>query len=130
MSRKKPRGESHVRLYAHELACPAWQTLDPDGRALLVELRALYQPRQGPFVFLSVRECMRRLGIGQRRAQAAFAVLLERGWIEVATPSNFDWKAGMARQWRLTNEPGANGHPPPKPYMRWQPTDIGHEKTR
>lgn len=43
MSRRKRKGpatEAHVRLYAHETRSPAWQTLEPDARALLVELRA------------------------------------------------------------------------------------------
>ncbi len=43
----------HVRLYAWELDCPAYRTLSPEARALLVELRALYKPSNGKEIFLS-----------------------------------------------------------------------------
>ncbi|HEX7342161.1 MAG TPA: hypothetical protein VF269_07785 [Rhodanobacteraceae bacterium] len=126
MSKRKPKGESHVRVYAHEMRVPAWQTLDVDARALLLELRALYRPSQGNVVFLSLREAMRRLHIGQRRAQHAFAALIERGWISIAAPGGFSRKTRHATSYRLENE--STGEPnsiPRKPYMRWQP-----EKTR
>lgn len=130
MARKKPKGEAHVRLYRHELMAAAWVTLDPDARALLVELRALYQPSQANVVFLSVREAMARLGIGQRRTQAAFAALLERGWIRVDTPGAFTRKVRHATSYRLENEADASpGAVASKTYMRWQPNG-GHEKTR
>lgn len=129
MPRQKPRGEAHVRLYRHELDTPAWQTLTPDGKALLIELRALYRPTEANVVFLSQREAMRRLGIGQRRTQAAFAALIERGWITVETPGAFSRKVRHATSYRLMNEAnGSPGNKPSKPYMRWRPTD--NEKTR
>lgn len=124
MSRRKRKGpatEAHVRLYAHETRCPAWQTLEPDARALLVELRALYQPSQGNVVYLSIREAERRLNIGQRRVQRAFDALLARGWIAVHEPGGFTRKMRHATSYRLENEPGdAPGAMPRKSYMRWQ----------
>ena len=134
MARKKPSGEAHVRLYRHELECPAWRTLDTDARALLIELRALYQPTQGNIVFLSVREGMERLGIGQRRVQAAFKALLDRGWIVVETRGGFTRKVRHATSYRLENEASAApGSVPSKAYMRWRPDDHtvpDAEKTR
>lgn len=133
MSRRKRKGpatEAHVRLYAHETRCPAWQTLEPDARALLVELRALYQPSQANIVFLSIREAERRLNIGQRRVQRAFDALLVRGWIAVHEPGGFTRKMRHATAYRLENEPSAApGATPNKSYMRWQPRPSD-EKTR
>lgn len=133
MSRRKRRGpatEAHVRLYAHETRSPAWQTLEPDARALLVELRALFQPSQGNVVYLSIREAERRLNIGQRRVQRAFDALLARGWITVHEPGGFTRKMRHATAYRLENEPGAApGAKPSKAYMRWQPR-TSDEKSR
>jgi len=132
-SRLKAKGrsgighEAHVRLYAHELTCPAYCTLNPDARALLIELRALYRPSKGNVVFLSLREATKRIGVGQRRVQAAFAALIERGWITVETPGGFTYKTRHATSYRLENEAGAAlDAKPSKPYMRWQP-DAGLE---
>lgn len=134
-SRLKAKGrasigkESHVRLYAHELNCPAYRTLDSDARALLVELRALYRPSTGNAVFLSVREAMKRIGVGQRRAQAAFAALIERGWITVEISGGFMYKTRHATSYRLENEAGvALDAKPSKAYMRWQPEADMDEK--
>lgn len=120
--RKGPATEAHVRLYAHETRCLAWKTLEPDARALLVELRSLYQPSQFNIVFLSIREAMRRLNIGQRRVQGAFEALLVRGWIAIHEPGGFNRKTRQATAYRLENEPSAApGARAPKPYMQWQP---------
>lgn len=125
MSKQKKRGESHVRVYAHEMRTLAWQTLSVDAKTLLVELRALYKPSAGNTVFLSCREAMKRLHIGQRRVQAAFAELIERGWISVATPGGFNRKTRHATSYRLENEStGAPNNIPRKEYMRWQPEKI------
>lgn len=122
MSKSKKRGEAHVRVYAHEMRTAAWQTLSVDAKALLVELRALYKPSAGNTVFLSCREAMKRLHIGQRRVQAAFAELIERGWISVETPGGFNRKTRHATSYRLENEStGAPNSIPRKAYMRWQP---------
>jgi hypothetical protein len=70
---------------------------------------------------------MKRIGVGQRRAQAAFAALIERGWITVETPGGFTYKTRHATSYRLENEAGATlGAKPSKAYMRWQP-DAGLE---
>ncbi|WP_368865349.1 hypothetical protein [Stenotrophomonas maltophilia] len=114
----------HVRLYAWELECQAYRTLDPVARALLVELRALYRPSTGAEVFLSVREAMQRVGVTQRPVQNAFKSLLERGWIEEAKAGSFDQKTGTgrARSFLLTNiGPAGDDVDAKRTYMRWNP---------
>lgn len=115
----------HVRLYAWEMACPAYQTMDICARQLLIELRALYRPVSGNEVFLSIREARRRLGgIGQAKVQAAFAALEERGWIEEVKAGSFNQKTGTgrARSFRLTNiGPDGGDVDGKRTYMRWRP---------
>ena len=114
----------HVRLYAWELECQAYRTLDPVARALLVELRALYRPSTGAEVFLSVREAMQRVGVTQRPVQNAFKSLLERGWIEEAKGGSFDQKTGTgrARSFLLTNiGPAGDDVDAKRTYMHWKP---------
>lgn len=125
--------EAHVRMYRHELECAAWQTLSPDARALLIEMRALYRPAEGNVIFLSVREAMRRLGVGQRRAEAALDQLQERGWITLDTPGGFSRKTRHATSYRLENEPPTTspGSIPRKLYMSWNPShDEGGDLCR
>jgi DNA-binding transcriptional MocR family regulator len=104
--------------------CPAYRTLEPVARVLLIELRALYRPSAGAEVFLSVREAMQRVGVTQRPVQSAFKALLERGWIEEAKAGSFDQKTGTgrARSFLLTNIGPAGDHVDSKrTYMRWKP---------
>lgn len=119
MSRRKPRYEAHVRLYQHELQSEAYRSLSPDARAMLVEFRALYDGRENR-VHMSVREAMRRIDVGQRRAQQARDELMDRGWIRLLTPGTFTRKARHATEYALTNEPIGSGAAP-KDFMRWRP---------
>jgi hypothetical protein len=108
---------------------PAWRTLTPDARALLIELRALYRPSEANVVFLSIREAVARLGMCQKRVQTAFGVLLDRGWIVLDTPGGFSRKNRVATTYRLTNEASASpGAVPTKEYTRWPPPEIPQEK--
>ena len=130
---KRPFGEAHVRLYRHELESPAWRTLSVDARALLIELRALFDPKRGDNrVFLGMRQAMERLGIGQRRVETARTELLERGWITVAERGSFTRKVRHATAYALENEPpsDAAGAVPSKMFMRWRPCVEGGHGSR
>ena len=123
MSRRKRGGEAHVRLYRHEHESPAYQSLSPEVRALLVEFRALYDGRENR-VHMSVREIRRRLnGIGQVKAERARDELLDRGFIRLLTPGKFTRKDRHAAEYALTHEPLDNGMgaTAPKDFMRWEP---------
>ncbi len=116
------QSDSHVRLYGWELNCPAYRTLSTDARALLVEIRALYSGKCN-CVFLSVREAMARLNVGQRRAQKAFGELTDRGWIQILEKGAFSRKTKLATTFALTNEPleQRDGGGALKSYMHWKP---------
>ncbi len=122
MKPRKPRGEAHVRLYRHELESAAYRSLSTDARALLVEFRALFDGKENE-IFLSVREMQRRLGIGQRPAQAARDELLDRGFIRLMEPGGFNRKTRHASVYALESEPldlDKAGATAPKTYMRWK----------
>ena len=120
MARKR-RSEAYVRFFRHELECPAFRSLSPDARALLVEFRALFDGRRNR-IYMSVRQTMQRIGVGQRRAQRALSDLVEKGWIRLIEPGGFSRKVRHATVFALTNEPleDRDGATAPKDYMRWR----------
>lgn len=120
MARRKLTWDPHVRIYKFEMELDAWSTLSVDSRALLIELRALYHPRNNNIVFLSVREAMRRLNIGQRRVQAAFKELIDKGWISIHQVGSFHFKHRHATSFALENYASAPGKEPRKLYARWK----------
>ena len=131
--RRKPAYEKHVRIHQWEMNLPAWQTLSPIARALLIEMRALYNGTEN-FIFLSQREAARRLNVPTKlRAANAIKELIERGWIRVLTKGGFNRKTRHATEFALENEPLNGTNTAPKAYARWQPPpDAGKasKKTR
>lgn len=55
----------HVRFYQWELKSPAYRSLSLGARALLIELKSLYNGSNNGDLFLSVREAARRLNCGK-----------------------------------------------------------------
>ncbi|PAU74362.1 helix-turn-helix domain-containing protein [Halomonas salipaludis] len=118
-----PRGRQdkpHVRLYRHELESPAYRSLCLAARALLVEFRALYN--RDNRIYMSVREVMRRLDVGQKLAERALAELLDRGFIVVLEKGTFNRKTKHATVYALTNEvvESIDKSIAPKCYMSWK----------
>ncbi len=115
----------HVRLYRWELTSPAYRSLSIGARALLVELKALYNGNNNGELFLSTREASRRLNRQNGRNQAArlFAELEDRGFIRARSRGDFKVKSGVmvgrATCWILTEFP-FGGALPTKDFMRWQ----------
>lgn len=120
---RKARHEPHVRLYKHELQSAAYRSLSPEARALLIEMRALYAGKENR-VFMSLREIMRRTGVGRCKAEKARDELLDRGFIRLVEKGEFKRKVRHASIYRLTNEPTnpeKDGSTPTKDFMKWQP---------
>ena len=119
--------DSHARFYFWEWQSPAFQSLSPAARCLLLELKMLHTGRNNGSLFLSVREAARRIGIGKNQAAQAFAGLQDRGFIRANVVGAFNLKAGarrgMATSWVLTEYPvgdamGAGS----RDFMRWTPS--------
>jgi hypothetical protein len=126
--RKPKRGNreaAHVRFYRWELDSPAFRSLSPPSRCLLLELKALYNGRNNGELFLSVREAARRLGIGKSLAAKCFRELCDRGFIKIAKQGAFNVKAaswrGDATAWLLTEHPpGDAAGAGSRDFMRWR----------
>lgn len=117
--------EAHVRLYRHELECPAYRTLSTNARALLIELRALYDVKRGDNrVFHGFRQMMQRCNLTQRAAKRARDELVEKGWITIVEPGGFSRKVRHSTVYALEHLPpnSGNGSQAGKAFMRWQPT--------
>ena len=110
----------YVRIYAWEMNTPAWRSLSTDARSLLIELRALYSGRENR-VYLSVRDMMSKLNIGQRRASRARDELIARGFIKLLHRGDFKRKQRHASEFALLNDPveGDAQITPPLDYMKW-----------
>jgi len=106
----------HVRHYLWMLDSPAYRSLSCPARCLLVELYALHNGVNNGELYLSVREAARRLGVGNTTAWRAFGELEAKGFIRARQRGSFDWKAGLATCWILT-EFGFAGALPSKDFM-------------
>lgn len=98
--------QRHIQLTYRLLECPAYRSLSPNARALLVELAMLYNGSNNGSLYLSVRDAAARLGLGSlKSAQDALDELQALGFIEMVQDAHFKVKAAehsRARTWRLT----------------------------
>ena len=120
-------------MHLWELQSPAYRSLCPAARCVLLELKALYNGLNNGDLFLSVREAARRVGIGKTLAASCFRELRERGFITVSKPGAFNMKAtsrrGDATAWLLTEFPPGDGMGVgSKDFMRWSPPEPADSK--
>jgi hypothetical protein len=117
----------HVRLYRYELESVAYRSLSLGARALLVELKALFNGSNNGSLFMSVREAAKRLNSSKSFAADRFQELHDRGFIRPKTCGAFSVKCllgeGRATNWILTEHPFANALPT-KDFMRWRPDEV------
>lgn len=113
----------HVRIHDWEMNTDAWRSMSTDGRALLIEFRSLFKGAENR-VFLSVRQMMDRINVGQRRAENARNELISRGWIRVIQCGSFTRKVRHATVYALTNEPINAGEVAPKDFMRYSTVAV------
>jgi hypothetical protein len=121
---RRAKDAKHVRLYLYMLKTAAWGSLGCDAKCLLIELMALYNGTNNGELFLSVREAAKRLNASTRRATAAFAELLDRGFI-VTTRKGSRTRRGeerLATCWRLTEfDDDLTRRQPTKEFIAWRP---------
>ena len=114
----------HVRLYQWEIKSAAYRSLTADARALLVELKGLYNGSNNGDLFLSVREAARRVGCGKNLAGELFKQLQDRGFIRPNEVGAFNLKAlagrGKATSWILTEYAVGSSTAGTKDFMRWR----------
>lgn len=124
-SRMLPNGRSansgaHVRLQHWVLTSRAYRWLEPNGRALLVELYALYNGKNNGSIALSVREAAARLAVSCNSVLLPFQDLQEFGFIRPKIKGAFSVKNRRATTWILTEFD--HGHETAtKDFMGWKP---------
>ena len=125
--RSKGGDGHHARLYRWEIESPAYRSLSVGARALLVELKALYNGNNNGDLFLSAREAAKRLNAGRSFAARRFLELQDKGFIRPKEIGAFNLKAlagsGKATSWVLTEFPIGNAATGTKDFMRWPPGD-------
>lgn len=88
------------------LRSPAYRSLTPNARALLVELISIYNGYNNGLLWLSVDDAAARIGRSDHHAaHAAFKELIDVGFVVVESEAYYSIKAGIgsrARCFRLT----------------------------
>lgn len=121
---RSKKDASHVRFYQFELDTVAFRSLSVGPRALLIELKSLYNGSNNGELFMSVREAARRLNVGRGTASEYLDDLQDRGFIRPKVEAGFDWKtAARARKatcWILT-EYATEDAAPTRDFQHWTP---------
>ena len=94
-----------ARLGHEIMSSAAYRSLQPNARALLLELVMLDNGRSNGALFLSEADAAARIGISDRKAvRRAFSALTDVGLIAMTKDAHFQVKVGQgrARCWRLT----------------------------
>lgn len=109
-----------VLLAHYMLRSPAWKTLSPNAKALLIDVWSRHNGANNGAIAYAVREA-EEIGLSKDQASRAFKELTERGFIKMHRASTFNLKTKEARTWELTAEPtGSDGQTPAsKDFMRW-----------
>ncbi len=96
-----------VRLGVDIVDSPAYSSLSPNARSLLVELIRLFNGRNNGHLFLSEQDAANRMGVADRKvAHNTFRELTDAGFIKMTSNAYFSVKLGdgRARSWALTWE--------------------------
>jgi hypothetical protein len=99
------------------LKSPAWLTMSPNAKALLIEVWRRHNGVNNGEISYSVREAA-AIGLGRSAAARAFCELVGRGFLRISRDSCFAYKLKKARTWILTAE-RLNDAPGTKDFMRW-----------
>jgi len=119
-SGKRHREAKHVRLYDWLLDSPAYLSLTPAARSVLVEVTRVYDGSNNGRLALSVRRAAQRCRIAKDTAARAFAELQGRGFIECVKRGAFSLKIRHAAEWRLTwHRCDVTGELSRKPFMSY-----------
>lgn len=101
-SRRRVKYEQHVRLHHWLLSTPAYQSLSPPARAVLVELMRRYNGFNNGRIALSVRDSGMACRISKNTAARALSELVRKGFVVQTRASGFNVKSRIAAEWALT----------------------------
>jgi hypothetical protein len=102
--------------------CAAWHAMDATARALLLELKLLYNRDTEAAVGMSARQAAKLLGVSTRFAVKMLRQLQHYGFTVKALGGHLGANGkGIAAQFRLTDEP-YHGQPATLDFKRWDGT--------
>lgn len=118
------RDTPHYRLHRWLAQTDAWKELTGSEKAIYADIGLRYRgpnSNNGKIPY-SIREAAACARIGKTSAAKCMLRLQELGFIVAVTRGDFDWKAGLCTEWRLT-EFGCDlsGDLPTKDFARWSP---------
>jgi len=124
--------EQFVKLPFCMLACPAYRSLKPGPRALLVEFHGRFNGRNNGGIIFSQREMAQAIKVSDRQTIAKYVRELEAaGFIKAMRRGGFNRKSpteSRATEWALTLFP-IGDKPADKTFMSWRPEkNNGTEK--
>ena len=120
MGRSKGGGR-FVKLSHHLLKSPAYCSLSPGARSLLIEVWLRHNGVNNGEITYSVREAAERLRCGKDTANKWFQELEDKGFLKARQRGSFTYKARHASEWEITAEPYRD-KPASKNFMRWGAT--------
>lgn len=119
--RTKTIDDHHVRLYGWFMKTPAWRSLTCAQRCVYIEIEARFFGANNGQIGFSTRSAATACAISKTTACKAFAVLVERGFIDCLTPGGFAKNSCKAPEWRLTRAPcNVTKEPASKRFMKWR----------
>jgi hypothetical protein len=127
MAKKTRKGRSSgegrfTQLHEYMQNTAAWSTLKPQDRAVYIEVARVYNGLNNGSLARSVRQLADGANINKDTAGRCLKTLVERGFLECATPGGFNRKVPHAAEWRLTvYRCDRTGALPTKAFMKWQP---------
>ncbi|MGB8841378.1 MAG: hypothetical protein WCC64_09905 [Aliidongia sp.] len=109
--------ERFVLLPHWLLRSPAWKTLAPDAKAVLLDIWLRHDGANNGMIGYAIRDA-EEIALSKDKAARAIAQLVERGFLRVRGVSNFQLKTKQARTWELTAE-RCGDTPAAKDFMKW-----------
>jgi hypothetical protein len=126
---RKDGFQRFVQLNHWMLKSPAWKTLPPNAKAVLLHMWQRNNGTNNGYISYAVREA-EEIGVSRSAAARAIEECIDRGFLVCTRDSAFNVKTraafdndgtqaeSRARLWRLTAE-RANGQPATKDFMMW-----------
>jgi hypothetical protein len=118
-------GPPFVQLHHYLLDSAAWASLSSNERAVYVAICRRYTGTNNGAIGLGVRGAALAAGVNKDTVGRCFKALVDRGFIECATPGGFNSNAARATEWRLTAfRCDRSGQPASKAFVRWRPENA------
>ncbi|GEO17856.1 hypothetical protein MAE02_55520 [Microvirga aerophila] len=111
-----------MSLPHYMLLSPAWRSLSPVARSILIELAAIYNCSNNGRLALSARDAAERMRCSKNTAARAFFELIQKGFADLCSRGHFDRKTPHAAEYRLTmHRCDRTGERSSKRFMSWRP---------